>query len=75
MAQYRVRPGFYFGGVDQYGPGTIIALTDAEAKGFSDKLERLPDAPTETGDAPTGEQQPDEDGEPAKGGKKRSSKG
>lgn len=75
MAQYRVRPGFYFGGIIEYGPGTIIELTDAEAQGFLDKLERLPDtpadAPTATGDAPADEQL-SEAGEPAKGGKKRS---
>lgn len=89
MPQYRVRPGFYFGGIIEYGPGTIIELTDAEAQGFLDKLERLPDAPTdaptdaladapkdtsaEVSDAPAGDQ-PAENGEPAKG-KKRNSKG
>lgn len=81
MAQYRVRPGFYFGGIIEYGPGTVIELTDAEAQGFLDKLERLPDAPTdapadtsaETSDAPA-DDPPAENGEPAKG-KKRSSKG
>lgn len=77
MAQYRVRPGFYFGGIIEYGPGTVIELTDAEAQGFLDKLERLPDAPTdapaETSEAPA-DDPPAENGEPAKD-KKRSSKG
>lgn len=33
-----VRPGCRFGAFDQYGPGDIVAMTEQEAAGFSDKL-------------------------------------
>lgn len=37
--EYRVRSGCTFGKSRQYGPGSIVQLTEREASGFLDKLE------------------------------------
>lgn len=37
--KFRVRPGFRHGTHNQYGPGDVVELTEAEAAGFADKLE------------------------------------
>jgi len=37
--QYRVKPGFTHGQFNQHKAGDIVELTEAEAKGFLDKLE------------------------------------
>lgn len=41
MPQYRVRPGVRHGARGQYGPGDVVELTEREASGFMDKLERV----------------------------------
>ncbi len=46
MSLYRVRNGFRFGARNQHGPGYLIELTAAEAAGFADKLELVPEEPT-----------------------------
>ena len=38
---YRVREGYRFGVGKQYGPGSIVSLTEIEASGFLDKLEHM----------------------------------
>ncbi len=38
---YRVRDGYRFGVGKQYGPGSIVSLTETEASGFLDKLEHM----------------------------------
>lgn len=43
MPKYRVKQGKKFGSGGQYPAGTILELTEAEAKGFKDKLELAPD--------------------------------
>lgn len=43
MPNYRVRQGHKFGPSGQYSAGAVLELTEAEAKGHADKLERLPD--------------------------------
>src|SRR5687767_388073 len=42
MPKYRVKQGKKFGSGGQYPAGTILELTEAEAKGFMDKLEPAP---------------------------------
>jgi hypothetical protein len=42
---YRVRDGFRFGSLDQFGPGDMVELDPQAAAGFKDKLE--PVVPTE----------------------------
>lgn len=37
--KYRVKEGFRYGARDEYGPGSIVELEDAEAKYVMDKLE------------------------------------
>lgn len=39
--QYRVREGQTFGRAREYGPGTVLELTEEEAASFPDKLEAL----------------------------------
>ena len=39
MPQYRVKPGYRHGAGKKYGPGDIIEMPEAEARGFLDKLE------------------------------------
>lgn len=41
MPEYRVREGKRHGGFGQYGPGDVVTLTEVEAAGFLDKLERV----------------------------------
>lgn len=41
MPKYRVRPGFRHGIGKKYGPGDILTLTEQDAIGFLDKLERV----------------------------------
>ncbi len=43
MPNYRVKTGKTFGPGGRYPAGTILELTEAEAKGFEDKLERAAD--------------------------------
>lgn len=45
--RYRVKPGYRFGRLKQFGPGDIVELSEAEANGFLDKLEPVsePDDP------------------------------
>lgn len=43
MPNYRVRTGKTFGPGGRFPAGTILELTEAEAKGFEDKLERAAD--------------------------------
>lgn len=38
MATYRVKPGYWHGAANQYGPGDNIELSVEEAAGFLDKL-------------------------------------
>jgi hypothetical protein len=38
MPKYRVKPGCYHGSKKQYGPGSIVELTEQEAAAFLDKL-------------------------------------
>lgn len=75
MPTYRVRPGFIHGAFDQYPAGAVLELTETEAGGFLDKLERLPDAPplgpaadsapAEDGDEPASATEPSQDEQPA----------
>lgn len=37
--KYRVREGFTYGAFGQFGPGSIVELTEEEAKHVMDKLE------------------------------------
>lgn len=39
MNEYRVRPGFRFGALNQFGPGDMVMLPADAAAGFADKLE------------------------------------
>ena len=41
MPEYRVREGKRHGGFGQHGPGGVVTLTEVEASGFLDKLERV----------------------------------
>jgi len=41
--KYRVKPGRMHGAFNQYGPGSIVELTEDEAGGFLDKLELVRD--------------------------------
>jgi hypothetical protein len=41
--KYRVKPGLMHGAFNQYGPGSIVELTEDEAGGFLDKLELVRD--------------------------------
>lgn len=41
MPRYRVRPGKRHGAFKQYGPGDIVEMSEQEAHGFRDKLERV----------------------------------
>tara|TARA_R110000868_G_scaffold117128_3_gene311396 strand:+ start:1351 stop:1770 length:420 start_codon:yes stop_codon:yes gene_type:complete len=41
MPEYRVREGKRHGGFGQHGPGDVVTLTEVEASGFLDKLERV----------------------------------
>lgn len=41
---YRVKPGRMHGAFNQYGPGSIVELTEDEAGGFLDKLELVRDS-------------------------------
>lgn len=59
MTSYRVRDGYRFGTSNQHAPGTIVDLTEDEARGFLDKLERVVDEP-----APAPEPDPAADDEP-----------
>lgn len=34
--RYQVKPGMFFGAFRQYGPGSIVELTEEEADGFLD---------------------------------------
>jgi hypothetical protein len=45
MPKYRVKPGMRHGAGNQYGPGDEVELTEAEARGFLDKLELVPEEP------------------------------
>ena len=55
MATYRVRSGVTFGAFGQFGPGDLVVLTETEAGGFLDKLEKVEaPLPTPTGDALSG---------------------
>lgn len=72
MALYRVRQGYRHGIGKKYGPGDLVELTEAEAQGFLDKLERVQDAPQPTtgafvtNPAPSNPDKPDdEDDNPA----------
>lgn len=47
MPTYRVRPGVTFGSYGEKKPGDLVTLTEYEAGGFLDKLECVPDAPTQ----------------------------
>ena len=40
---YRVKPGHRFGLGKALGPGDTVQLTEAEAQGFLDKLELVPE--------------------------------
>lgn len=40
---YRVKPGQRFGVGKRLGPGDTVQLTEAEAQGFLDKLELVPE--------------------------------
>lgn len=53
MPQYRVKPGKRHGMGKRYGPGDVVELTEQEAAGFLDKLERVVD------DAPPAPEQDD----------------
>ena len=44
MPEYRVREGKRHGAFGQYGPGDVVTLTEVEASGFLDKLERVEEA-------------------------------
>ena len=59
MAKYRVRPGFRFGAYDQHEPGTVVELTEAEAAGFRDKLERVAEPAQVHQDEPPGKTEDD----------------
>ncbi|RPI63880.1 MAG: hypothetical protein EHM48_01760 [Planctomycetaceae bacterium] len=39
----RVRPGFWHGPRNEYGPGDLVTLDEASAHAFRDKLEIVPD--------------------------------
>ena len=39
MPKYRVKPGKTFGAGGRYPAGSVVELTEVEAKGFLDKLE------------------------------------
>ena len=39
--KFRVKPGKSFGPGGRFPAGTVLELTEAEAKGFEDKLERV----------------------------------
>jgi hypothetical protein len=81
MPQYKVKPGYTFGWRDDYQPGDVVELTEAEAGGFLDKLELVEDVPatepssedvpaedTPEPDAPAGDGEADQ---PAVTGKQR----
>lgn len=44
MTKYRVKAGKSFGPGGRYPAGTVLELTEAEAQGFKDKLERVADS-------------------------------
>jgi isopentenyl diphosphate isomerase/L-lactate dehydrogenase-like FMN-dependent dehydrogenase len=44
MPEYRVREGKRHGAFGQHGPGDVVVLTEVEASGFLDKLERVEEA-------------------------------
>jgi hypothetical protein len=71
MAQYRVKPGFTFGWDDRHGAGAVVELTEAEARGFLDKLELVeaPAAPAQ--DEEPGDEPGEEPGEEPTESKKR----
>ena len=74
MPTYRVRPGFIHGAFDQYPAGAVLELTEAEAGGLLDKLERVPDAPPlgpAAASAPAEDGEEQEQAETAEGGTKR----
>lgn len=41
MALYKVRPGRRHGKDNEYGPGDVVEMTEQEAAGFLDKLDKL----------------------------------
>ena len=45
MALYRVKNGHRHGACKQYGPGSLVELSDSEAAGFLDKLEKVEESP------------------------------
>ena len=65
--KYRVKEGHVFGAEDQFIPGDIVELTDAEARGFLDTVEPVDGkpAPVET----------EEEAAPAKKAKKSEATG
>jgi hypothetical protein len=55
MPQYRVRPGFHHGVGKKYGPSDILTLTEQDAIGFLDKLERVEETAPVPADKRAGE--------------------
>lgn len=41
LFRYRVKPGYRHGVQKQHGPGDVVELTEFEANGFSDKLQKV----------------------------------
>ncbi len=41
--RYQIKPGYTHGAFGQYQAGDIVEMTEAEAKGFLDKLAPVPE--------------------------------